>query len=65
MRRLLQRGDRGNVLLTRGVATDAGDVPHRVEDRKTRFVMRRGDDAVLVKRSGSVPLHGGSGKGKS
>ena len=26
------------------VATDAGDVPHLVEDGKTGFVVRRGDD---------------------
>ncbi len=30
------------------VATDAGDVPHLVEDGKTGFVVRRGDDARLV-----------------
>jgi glycosyltransferase involved in cell wall biosynthesis len=30
------------------VATDAGDVPHIVEDGKTGFVVRRGDDLALV-----------------
>jgi glycosyltransferase involved in cell wall biosynthesis len=30
------------------VATDAGDVPHLVEDSKTGFVVRRGDDLKLV-----------------
>jgi glycosyltransferase involved in cell wall biosynthesis len=30
------------------VATDAGDVPHLVEDGKTGFVVRRGDDLKLV-----------------
>jgi glycosyltransferase involved in cell wall biosynthesis len=32
------------------VATDAGDVRHLVEDGKTGFVVRRGDDATLVER---------------
>lgn len=32
------------------IATDAGDVPHLVEDGKTGFVVRRGDDKALVKR---------------
>jgi glycosyltransferase involved in cell wall biosynthesis len=32
------------------VATDAGDVPHLVEDGKTGFVVARGDDATLVAR---------------
>jgi glycosyltransferase involved in cell wall biosynthesis len=32
------------------VATDAGDVPHLVEDGKTGFVVRRGDDEMLVER---------------
>ena len=32
------------------VATDAGDVPLLVEDGKTGFVVRRGEDAALVDR---------------
>ena len=32
------------------IATDAGDVPHLVEDGKTGFVVPRGDDATLVER---------------
>ena len=32
------------------VATDAGDVPHLVDDGKTGFVVRRGDDVRLVER---------------
>lgn len=32
------------------VATDAGDVPSLVEDGKTGFVVRRGDDAMLADR---------------
>jgi glycosyltransferase involved in cell wall biosynthesis len=32
------------------VAMDAGDIPHLVEDGKTGFVVRRGDDATLVAR---------------
>jgi glycosyltransferase involved in cell wall biosynthesis len=32
------------------VATDAGDVPQLIEDGKTGFVVRRGDDAMLVAR---------------
>ena len=32
------------------IATDAGDVPRLVEDGKTGFVVRRGDDATLVER---------------
>jgi glycosyltransferase involved in cell wall biosynthesis len=32
------------------VATDAGDVPYLVEDGKTGFVVRRGDDDTLVNR---------------
>lgn len=32
------------------VATDAGDVPSLVQDGKTGFVVRRGDDATLVER---------------
>jgi glycosyltransferase involved in cell wall biosynthesis len=32
------------------VATDAGDVPYLVEDGKTGFVARRGDDAALADR---------------
>jgi len=32
------------------VATDAGDVPLLVEDGKTGFVVRRGEDAALVNR---------------
>jgi glycosyltransferase involved in cell wall biosynthesis len=36
------------------VATDAGDVPHLVEDGKTGFVVRRGDDATLVERMATL-----------
>jgi glycosyltransferase involved in cell wall biosynthesis len=32
------------------VATDVGDVPYLVEDGKTGFVVRRGDDSMLVER---------------
>ncbi len=32
------------------VATDAGDVPSLVEDGKTGFVVRRGDDAMLLEK---------------
>jgi glycosyltransferase involved in cell wall biosynthesis len=32
------------------VATDAGDVPYLVEDGKTGFVVKRGDDAALLDR---------------
>ena len=32
------------------VATDVGDVPFLVDDGKTGFVVRRGDDAMLVER---------------
>ena len=32
------------------IATDAGDTPHLVEDGKTGFVVRRGDDTALVER---------------
>jgi glycosyltransferase involved in cell wall biosynthesis len=32
------------------VATDAGDIPYIVDDGKTGFVVRRGDDAMLVDR---------------
>jgi glycosyltransferase involved in cell wall biosynthesis len=32
------------------ISTDAGDVPRLVEDGKTGFVVRRGDDAKLVER---------------
>jgi glycosyltransferase involved in cell wall biosynthesis len=32
------------------VATDAGDIPYLVEDGKTGFVVRRGDDGTLVER---------------
>jgi glycosyltransferase involved in cell wall biosynthesis len=32
------------------VATDAGDVPSLIEEGKTGFVVRRGDDATLVER---------------
>jgi glycosyltransferase involved in cell wall biosynthesis len=32
------------------VATDAGDVPQLIEDGTTGFVVRRGDDAMLVAR---------------
>jgi glycosyltransferase involved in cell wall biosynthesis len=33
------------------VSTDAGDVPRLLEDGKTGFVVRRGDDAALVERT--------------
>ena len=36
------------------VATDAGDVPYLVEDGKTGFVVRRGDDAMLVERMATL-----------
>src|SRR5262249_20281934 len=36
------------------VATDAGDVPDLVEDGKTGFVVRRGDDAMLVERMATL-----------
>ena len=36
------------------VATDAGDVPCLVEDGKTGFVVRRGDDAMLVERMATL-----------
>ena len=36
------------------VATDAGDVPYLIEDSKTGFVVKRGDDATLVKRMRSL-----------
>jgi glycosyltransferase involved in cell wall biosynthesis len=32
------------------VATDVGDIPYLVEEGKTGFVVRRGDDAMLVAR---------------
>jgi glycosyltransferase involved in cell wall biosynthesis len=32
------------------VATDAGAVPHLIEDGKTGFVVRRGDNAMLIDR---------------
>jgi glycosyltransferase involved in cell wall biosynthesis len=32
------------------VATDAGDIPRLVDDGKTGFVVRRGDDSALVQR---------------
>jgi glycosyltransferase involved in cell wall biosynthesis len=32
------------------VATDAGDVPSLIEDGKTGFIVRRGDDVALVSR---------------
>jgi glycosyltransferase involved in cell wall biosynthesis len=32
------------------VATDAGDIPCLVENGKTGFVVRRGDDATLIER---------------
>jgi glycosyltransferase involved in cell wall biosynthesis len=32
------------------VATDAGDVPSLIENGKTGFVVRRGDDATLCSR---------------
>jgi len=36
------------------VATDAGDVPSLIEDGKTGFVVRRGDDAALVARMATL-----------
>jgi glycosyltransferase involved in cell wall biosynthesis len=36
------------------VATDAGDVPALVEDGKTGFVVRRGDDASLIARMATL-----------
>jgi glycosyltransferase involved in cell wall biosynthesis len=36
------------------VATDAGDVPYLVEDGRTGFVVRRGDDAMLVERMATL-----------
>lgn len=36
------------------IATDAGDVPYLVEDGKTGFVVRRGDDAALVARMATL-----------
>jgi L-malate glycosyltransferase len=39
------------------VATDAGDVRHLVEDGKTGFVVRRGDDATLVERMVKLITH--------
>jgi len=36
------------------VGTDAGDVPCLVEDGKTGFVVRRGDDAMLVERMATL-----------
>jgi glycosyltransferase involved in cell wall biosynthesis len=36
------------------IATDAGDVPSLVEDGKTGFVIRRGDDAMLVERMATL-----------
>jgi glycosyltransferase involved in cell wall biosynthesis len=36
------------------VATDAGDVTHLVEDGKTGFVVRRGDDTTLVTRMATL-----------
>jgi len=32
------------------IATDAGDIPYLVDNGKTGFVVRRGDDATLVER---------------
>ena len=32
------------------VATDVGDIPSLVEDGKTGFVVRRGDNAMLIDR---------------
>lgn len=32
------------------VTTDAGDIPYLVEDGKTAFPMRRGDESTLVQR---------------
>jgi glycosyltransferase involved in cell wall biosynthesis len=36
------------------VATDVGDVPYLVEDGKTGFVVRRGDDTALVARMATL-----------
>lgn len=36
------------------VATDAGDVPHLVEDGETGYVIRRGDDEGLVRRMATL-----------
>ena len=36
------------------VATDAGDIPSLIDDGKTGFVVRRGDDAKLVERLATV-----------
>jgi glycosyltransferase involved in cell wall biosynthesis len=36
------------------VATDAGDVPWLVDDGKTGFIVRRGDDATLVTRMATL-----------
>jgi glycosyltransferase involved in cell wall biosynthesis len=36
------------------VATDVGDVPYLVEDGKTGFVVRRGDDMTLVARMATL-----------
>lgn len=36
------------------VSTDAGDVPYLVEDGKTGFVVRRGDDATLADRTATL-----------
>jgi glycosyltransferase involved in cell wall biosynthesis len=36
------------------VATDAGDVPYLVEDGKTGFVVRRGDDTALAARMATL-----------
>jgi glycosyltransferase involved in cell wall biosynthesis len=36
------------------VATDAGDVPCLVEDGRTGFVVRRGDDALLAERMATL-----------
>jgi glycosyltransferase involved in cell wall biosynthesis len=39
------------------VATDAGEIPHLVEDGRTGFVVRRGDDAMLVERMHTLIQH--------
>jgi glycosyltransferase involved in cell wall biosynthesis len=36
------------------MATDVGDIPHLVEDGKTGYVVRRGDDAMLVARMATL-----------
>jgi len=36
------------------VSTDVGDVPYLVEDGKTGFVVRRGDDTTLVARMATL-----------